>query len=93
MDGSGWVKECSRVRLAAGDVAEVREGGVGDGDKDPDCELGLSGEGVRGEDMLVGWPGNVPGKDNGICNDESAELKESEVRVSDGDGDDSRVLS
>jgi hypothetical protein len=30
--------------------SEVREGGVGDGDRDCDREYGLSGDGVRGEE-------------------------------------------
>jgi hypothetical protein len=50
-DGSRPAKECSRMRPAVGGGvgrSEVREGGVGDGDWD--CERGLSGEGVRGEE-------------------------------------------
>jgi hypothetical protein len=50
--GSSAARECSRMRPAAGDAvgrSEVREGGVGEGDRER--ELGLSGEEVRGEDI------------------------------------------
>jgi hypothetical protein len=50
-DGSRPGKECNRAGPAGnGGVgrSDVRDGGVGVGDDD--CELGLRGEGVRGED-------------------------------------------
>ncbi len=47
-DGSRSAKECNRVRPAGGEGvgrSELPDGGVGVGD----CEFGLRGEGVRGE--------------------------------------------
>jgi hypothetical protein len=52
-DGSRPVKECNRVGPPSGGGvgrSELVDGGVGVGVGDGDCEFGLRGEGVRGEE-------------------------------------------